>query len=55
MTQPVWPVQCSDVEAGVVFRQVRIAAVAKNAFDEIEIADEIARREETDLHRFSAG
>ena len=39
------------VEAGVVLRQIGVAAVAENAFDEIKIADEIARREETNFHR----
>ncbi len=39
------------VERGVVFRQIRIARVAENAFDEIQIAHQAARREEADLHR----
>ena len=40
------------VETGVVFRQIRVAAVAEDVFDEIEVADEVARREKTDLHGF---
>ena len=40
------------VERGVIFRQQRVAAVFKNRFDEIEIANEVARHEETDFHRF---
>ena len=35
------------VERGIVFRQIRIAAVAENAFHEIQIADQAGRREET--------
>ena len=38
------------IERGVVFRQVGIAAVAENAFHEIEIADQAGGREEADLH-----
>ena len=40
-----------DVESGVVFGQMRIAAIAEDRFDEIEIADEAAGREEARLHR----
>ncbi len=40
-----------DVERGVVFGQMRIAAVAEDRFDEIEIADQAAGSEEADLHR----
>src|SRR5262249_42042781 len=40
-----------EIKASVVFREVRIAAVAENAFHEIQIADEVAGREETNLHR----
>ncbi len=39
------------VERGIVLRQERIAAVAENAFHEIQVAHQIARHEETDLHR----
>ena len=39
------------VERGVVFGQIRIAAVAENALHEIQIADQAAGREEADLHR----
>ena len=41
-----------DIEAGVVLGQIRIAGVAEDGFDEVEVADQIARREEADLHRF---
>ena len=41
------------VQAGVVLRQDRIAAVAEDALDEIQVADQAARREETDLHASS--
>ncbi len=40
------------VQARVIFRQTGIARVAENAFHEIEIADQIARGEEADFHRF---
>ena len=39
------------VEAGIVLRQQGIAGVAKNAFDEIQVAHQIARGEEPDFHR----
>jgi hypothetical protein len=42
------------VERGIIFRQQRIAAVAKNAFDKIQIAHEISRNKKTDFHRFPA-
>ncbi len=48
----MWPVQCSNVQPGVVLRKERIAAVAENRFHEIEIANQAARREESDLHPF---
>src|SRR5262249_25042840 len=38
------------IEAGVVFRQIGIPAIAENVFDEIQVTDEIARSEETNLH-----
>ncbi len=47
MTGPVLGVQ-----RGVVFRQHRVTAVAEDAFDEIEVADQVAGGEETDLHIF---
>ncbi len=40
------------IERGVVFRQIGIAAVAKNAFDKIEIADQTAGHEEARFHGF---
>ena len=43
------------VERGIIFRQNRIAAVSKNAFDEIQIAHEIAGHKKTDFHRFFGG
>ena len=57
-TQPVCPVQCRTSSAGIVFRKVRIAAVAEDALHEIQIADQAARRDEADLHgllRIAAG
>jgi len=39
-----------DVQPGVVLRQHRVAAVAENAFNEIEVAHQTAGREETDFH-----
>ena len=39
------------VERGVIFRQQRITAVAENAFHEIQVAHQVARHEEADLHR----
>ena len=45
------------IEARIVFRKVRIAAVAKNALHEIQIADQAARRDKPDFHglrRFTA-
>ncbi len=42
------PVQ--RIERRVVFRQVRIAAVAENALHEIEVADQAAGREKPDFH-----
>src|SRR5581483_10541284 len=44
-----------DVERGVVFGQERIAAVAEDAFDEIEIGHEAAGGEEADFHPFLLG
>ena len=38
------------IQAGIVFRQVRIAAIAKDALHEIQIAHQAARRDEPDLH-----
>ena len=42
------PVQ--DVQRGVVFGQIGIAAIAEDAFDEIQIADQASGREEARLH-----
>ncbi len=39
-----------DVESGVVLRQIRVAPIAENAFDEIEIAYKTSRSEEANLH-----
>ena len=39
------------VERGIIFRQERITAIAENAFHKIQVAHQIARHEETDLHR----
>jgi|GEM_PF-6770708 len=39
------------VERGVVFGESWVARVTEDAFDEVEVADEISRREEADLHR----
>ncbi len=39
------------IKAGIVLRQQGIAGVAKNAFDKIQVAHEIARGEEPDFHR----
>ena len=44
------PVHC--VERCIVFGQIRIAAISKDAFHEIEIADQAPGREKTNLHRF---
>jgi hypothetical protein len=38
------------VQPRVIFRQERVARVAEDRFDEIQVADQIARREEADLH-----
>ena len=43
------------IERGVVFREARIAGVAEDAFDEVEIADETAGDEETDFHFLLGG
>src|ERR1700733_1293570 len=40
----------SDVESGIVFRQVGVAGVAENRFDEIEIAHQAAGSEKARLH-----
>ncbi len=40
------------IKRGIIFRQQRIAAVVENGFDEIQVADEIARHEAADLHGF---
>ena len=40
------------IEAGVVVRQERIAAVAENALHEVQVAHQIPRREEARFHRF---
>ena len=40
------------IECGVVLRQIGIAAVTENAFDEIQIAHQTAGSEEPDFHRF---
>ena len=52
MTQPVCPVQppASSIEPGIVFRQERIARVAKNALHKVQIAHEDTRRKEADFH-----
>ena len=42
-----------DVEPGVVLGQVRVAGVAEDRLDEVEVADQAARGEEADLHRSS--
>ena len=41
-----------NVERRIVLGQIGIAAIAENRFHKIEIADEAARREEANLHRF---
>ena len=43
------------VERGIIFRQQRVARVAKNIFDEIQIAHQISGNEEAHLHRFLLG
>ena len=43
-----------DIEAGVVFGQIRVAGVAEDGFDEIEVGNEGAGCEEADLHAFLA-
>ena len=47
VTHPVFHVQTR-----VIFGQERVAPVAKDTFHEVEVAHQIPRREETDLHRF---
>ena len=44
-----------DIEARVVLRQIRIAAVAEDAFDEIQVACQVARCKETNFHAFLRG
>ena len=39
-----------DIQSRVILRQERIAGVPEDALHEIEVADEIARREEPNLH-----
>ena len=46
------PAPVFHVECGVVFRQIGIAAVAEDALDEIQVADQVAGRKETDFHAF---
>ena len=46
MTGPVF-----RIERGIIFRQVRIACVAKDAFDEVEICHQRTRNEKTRFHR----
>ena len=41
-----------DVERGVVFREVGVASVAEDAFDEIQIAHQAGWGEEADFHCF---
>ena len=43
------------IEGRVVFRQVRIAGIAEDAFDEIEVGDKGAGDEEAGLHRALRG
>ena len=40
------------VQRGIVFRQVWIARIAENVLHEIQVAHEVAGREEPDLHAF---
>jgi hypothetical protein len=39
------------VERGIVLRQIGVAPIAENPFDEIEVAHQAAGREEPQLHR----
>jgi hypothetical protein len=39
-----------DIEARVVLRQERIAPVAEDRLHEVQVADQISRREEPRLH-----
>ena len=43
------------IQSGIIFRKKRVAGVSEDAFDKIEVADEAARRQESDLHRFFRG
>src|ERR1700693_5859190 len=44
-----------SIQPGIVLRQKRVAGVSKDALNEIEIADETARHDKPDLHRFFRG
>jgi len=39
-----------DIQGRIVFRKIRIARIAENRFDKIEIADQAPRRKEANLH-----
>ena len=43
------------IEPGIVFREVRIAGVAKDALNKIEIAHQIGRHKKPGLHGFLRG
>ena len=40
------------IESGIVVGEIRIARIAENAFDKVEIADQSARHKEAHLHAF---
>ena len=50
ITQPVCPVQCTVIQRRIVLGEIRIAGVAENAFDEIQVADQAAGSEKTQFH-----
>src|SRR5271165_1821053 len=43
------------IQSGIIFRKKRVAGVSEDTFHKIEVADEAAGRQESDLHRFFRG
>ena len=42
------------IQAGIVGGQIRVASIAENAFDEIQIGHQAPRRKKPDFHGFLA-
>src|SRR5271166_5719407 len=43
------------IQSGIIFREKRVAGVSEDTFNKIEVANEAAGRQESNLHRFFRG